>query len=102
MATYEASPWARILGHIRTAKGSSCGSMFATTEEERLKREQFQYNHFQAFGVAEATVQSQMGAFTSAFAPVEDKEAAIKIFLDIFGLGLSLISAGVWNKSKSC
>ena len=102
MATYEASPGARILCYIRTAGWSPCGSTLATIEEERLKREQFQYDQFQAFGIAEATVQGQIGAFASAFAPIEDKEAAIKILLDIFGLGLSLISADFWNKSKSC
>ena len=68
----------------------------------RLTREQFEYNQFQALGVAEAAVQGQMGAFASTFAPIEDKESAIKILLDILGLGLSLISAGVWNKGKLC
>ena len=47
-------------------------------------------------------MKGQMGAFASTFVPIEDKEAAIKILLDLFGLGRSLISAGVWNKSKSC
>ena len=76
--------------------------MLATTIKGRLTREQFQYNQFQALGVAEAAVQGQMGAFASTFAPIEDKESAIKVLLDILGLGLSLISAGVWNKGKFC
>ena len=75
---------------------------FATIMEGRLIREQVQYNQFQALGVAEAAVQGQMGAFASTFAPIEDKESAIKILLYILGLGLSLISAGVWNKGKFC
>ncbi len=39
-----------------------------------------------------------MAQFQSAFAPINDPESALKIFLDILGLGLSLIGAAVWNK----
>ena len=40
----------------------------------------------------------QIGEFSSAFAPIDDPEAALKIVLDILGIGLALISAAVWNK----
>ena len=80
---------------------SSYRPTLATTVEGRLTREQFQYNQFQALGVTEAAVQGQMGTFASTFAPIEDEESAIKILWDILELGLSLISAGVWNKGKS-
>lgn len=102
MARFEVSPCAKSPGYIRTTGYSPCMITFATRIEGRLTREQFQYNQFQALGVAEAAVQGQMGAFASTFAPIEDKESAIKILLDILGLGLSLISAGVWNKGRSC
>ena len=101
MARCEASRCAKGPGYIRTIDCSSYRLTLATTVEGGLTQEQFQYNQFQALGVAEAAVQGHMGAFASTFAPIEDKESAIKILLDILGLGLSLISAGVWNKGKS-
>ena len=59
---------------------------------------QFQLNQYSATGDAQAFVVGQIGAFQSAFAPIDDPESALNIFLDILGLGTSLISAAVWNK----
>ena len=59
---------------------------------------QFQSNQYSAIGDAQAFVVGQIGAFQAAFAPIDDPESALNIFLDILGLGLSLISAAVWNK----
>ena len=59
---------------------------------------QFQFNWYSAIGGVQAFVVGQIGQFSSVFAPIDDPEAALKIILDILGIGLALISAAVWNK----
>lgn len=57
-------------------------------------------NMYDALYRAQSSMMTEMGTFSSTFAPVPDKNMMLKVFLDVIGLGFALLSAPAWNSRK--
>ena len=55
------------------------------------------YNIYDAIGKANGPIVDMMGTFSSTFAPIDDPQKGLKVFLDIIGLGFALTVAPIWN-----
>ena len=67
---------------------------------EYMLTRQINNNLYTACGDAQGYMTSQMGPFSSTFAPIVDESLVGKIMLDLLGLGFALSVAPIWNIGK--
>jgi hypothetical protein len=58
-------------------------------------------NFYHALQYAESDMQTRIGDFSSTFSPVFNQDQALKLALDILGLGFAMFAAPTWNSCSS-
>ncbi len=59
------------------------------------------YDIFDAISKAEGQITTDIGGFAETFAPIDDETEALKLTLDLLGLGFALFASPVWNSGTS-
>lgn len=60
------------------------------------------YDIFDAISKAEGQITTDIGGFATTFAPIDDAPEALKVTLDLLGLGFALVASPLWNSGMSC
>ena len=88
-------------GHIYSEFFRCCSSVSIVDHSSTVTDVNICSSSYNAMSKAKFSVTTKLGTFASAFTPIDDTAAGLKLARDLVGLGFTLAAAPIWNSGES-